>query len=279
MIDYAFRPAAYAARVGDTVVWANDGLAPHTATATNGAFDTGIVGAGASGSVRLTTAGTFSYFCTIHPQMTGTLTVAEAPAGAVVPDDAATASDLPLLKFDFPLDGAADVDAPVAAGAEVAPATAEIDVIEFDYDPDPVIVEVGTVVIWNWVGEVPHTVTDTAGGFDSGIVNPGETWSMTVDEVGRLNYFCTLHPGMDGIVEVVAAEAPAPEDRDAASPAAPEVDPPTRAAALPAPSLDRSSDLWKGLVGGGVFLFAGAVFLLTTVRFMRWAASEEAGSG
>jgi len=62
--------------VGQKVIWRNADALPHTATANGGAFDTGIVTAGASSAaVAMGAAGTFPYHCSVHPSMTGTLTV------------------------------------------------------------------------------------------------------------------------------------------------------------------------------------------------------------
>lgn len=57
-----------------------DGVA-HTLTATDQAFDTGVIDAGATATIRApSTAGTYEFFCEIHPSMTGSLTVeGEAP--------------------------------------------------------------------------------------------------------------------------------------------------------------------------------------------------------
>ncbi|MEM7258676.1 MAG: plastocyanin/azurin family copper-binding protein, partial [Pseudomonadota bacterium] len=53
----------------------NQDSAPHTATATSGAFDTGNLTNGQSGSITLTDAGSFDYICAIHPSMKGTIVV------------------------------------------------------------------------------------------------------------------------------------------------------------------------------------------------------------
>jgi LPXTG-motif cell wall-anchored protein len=82
--DFQFAPSAVTVNVGDTVTWTNDGPTPHSATANDGSFDTGIMEEGGSGSHTFTEAGTFSYICTPHPNMTGTVTVqaAQTDAGA-----------------------------------------------------------------------------------------------------------------------------------------------------------------------------------------------------
>jgi PKD repeat protein len=73
----SFSPNPASARVGQRVIWRNSDALPHTATANGGAFDTGIVSGGAnSAAIAMGAAGTFPYYCTVHPSMVGTLTVA-----------------------------------------------------------------------------------------------------------------------------------------------------------------------------------------------------------
>jgi len=79
--DYFFSPASVSVAVGDTVTWHNSGQQPHTATADDGSFDTGTIQPGGSGSHTFNTAGTFSYICTIHPNMKGTVRVLAASSG------------------------------------------------------------------------------------------------------------------------------------------------------------------------------------------------------
>jgi plastocyanin len=84
MVDFAFQPSSVQVTAGSSVTWSNNGAEPHTATAGDGSFDTGEVGPGSSASVSFDQAGTFSYFCSIHPDMTGGVTVlaAETDPGA-----------------------------------------------------------------------------------------------------------------------------------------------------------------------------------------------------
>jgi plastocyanin len=78
--DFEFTPASITVDVGDTVTWSNAGPTAHSATATAGSFDTGIFSEGQSRSHTFDEAGTFSYICTPHPQMKGTVTVQAAAA-------------------------------------------------------------------------------------------------------------------------------------------------------------------------------------------------------
>ena len=79
--DFQFAPTSVTIDVGDTVTWTTDGPTPHSATADDGSFDTGIFEAGQSRSETFDQAGTFAYFCTPHPNMRGTITVRAASTG------------------------------------------------------------------------------------------------------------------------------------------------------------------------------------------------------
>ncbi|MDQ6807000.1 MAG: plastocyanin/azurin family copper-binding protein [Actinomycetota bacterium] len=69
-------------KAGDTVTWHNSGPSRHSATATDKSFDTGVLARGGSGSHTFTAAGTFTYYCSVHPSMHGTVTVLTAtPSG------------------------------------------------------------------------------------------------------------------------------------------------------------------------------------------------------
>lgn len=76
--DFQFSPGTITVHVGDTVTWANNGPSSHTATASDGSFNTGVLQRGASASHTFTQAGSFSYFCQIHHFMHGTIVVLAA---------------------------------------------------------------------------------------------------------------------------------------------------------------------------------------------------------
>jgi LPXTG-motif cell wall-anchored protein len=73
--DFHFSPNATTVHVGDTITWTNDGPSGHTATASDGSFNTGVLQKGQSASHTFTKAGTFAYVCQIHPFMHGTIVV------------------------------------------------------------------------------------------------------------------------------------------------------------------------------------------------------------
>ena len=80
--DFAFSPGSLTVHVGDRVSWFNQGPSSHSATANNGSFDTGVLAKGTSGSFTFSTPGTFSYHCTPHPFMHGSVTVLAASTGS-----------------------------------------------------------------------------------------------------------------------------------------------------------------------------------------------------
>jgi plastocyanin len=70
-----FEPAALTIRSGDSVVWVNKDMFPHTATSKAGGFDSEQIAASASWRHTFTKKGEFSYVCTLHPTMTAALKV------------------------------------------------------------------------------------------------------------------------------------------------------------------------------------------------------------
>ncbi|MFN2581913.1 MAG: plastocyanin/azurin family copper-binding protein [Candidatus Dormibacteria bacterium] len=76
--NLTFTPQTASASVGQIVHWTNGGSVGHTIT-----FDSGNASCltdpsfngGSTWDVKFSAAGTYAYHCTIHPQMTGTLTV------------------------------------------------------------------------------------------------------------------------------------------------------------------------------------------------------------
>ena len=70
----SFVPGSVAIPVGGSVDWLNSDGTEHHPTADDGSWDTDLP-AGGDGSQKFTKAGTYSYHCSIHPIMTGSITV------------------------------------------------------------------------------------------------------------------------------------------------------------------------------------------------------------
>jgi plastocyanin len=79
----------------------------------------------------------------------------------------------------------------------------KVQIVEFTYEPDPVVVQAGGKVIWQNQDTAPHTATADDGSFDTGTIEQGKIGSATFKEPGTFTYFCEIHPTMHGTVEVV----------------------------------------------------------------------------
>ena len=80
LTDTAFQPNPVQVSVGTTVTWTNNDAQPHTATSgqnatPDGMFDSSIMAPGATFEHTFTEAGEYPYFCLLHPNMVGTVSV------------------------------------------------------------------------------------------------------------------------------------------------------------------------------------------------------------
>lgn len=76
------------------------------------------------------------------------------------------------------------------------------------YSPDTITVVIGVNNTVTWVNQdiASHTVTSNSDVFDSGNLNPGETWTYTFTAPGVYEYHCDYHPWMTGTVVVKAGQ-------------------------------------------------------------------------
>jgi plastocyanin len=72
------------------------------------------------------------------------------------------------------------------------------------YGTNPLVVSAGTTVTWTNNDSVPHSATSDSGIWDSGVLQPGESFSFTFDQPGTYSYFCTVHgqQSMSGVITV-----------------------------------------------------------------------------
>jgi plastocyanin len=89
---------------------------------------------------------------------------------------------------------------------QAAPAAdAAVSIVDFSFEPATLDVPPGTSVVWTNDGRAPHTVS---GDFaDSGLLEPGQTFSYTFSESGEFGYHCSVHPNMTGTIRVSALAA------------------------------------------------------------------------
>jgi len=127
-----FVPSTATVEVGAIVTWDNTDNAAHTATAgsaadgPSGVFDSSLIMAGGSYSYTADTAGTFDYFCMVHPWMEGTLIVEAAGAAdaAAAEAQAAAAAAAAAAQAAAEADAAAAAQAAAEAQAAAADAAA-----------------------------------------------------------------------------------------------------------------------------------------------------------
>jgi plastocyanin len=109
--NFEFNPNILTVPVGTKVTWKNLDGATHTATSRSGVFNTGNLSRNQEGAHIFDKAGSFDYFCQIHPNMTGTIVV----SGEGQSDKAA--------KFGASITREQEVPAPAALGANQSPAS------------------------------------------------------------------------------------------------------------------------------------------------------------
>src|ERR1700689_1057126 len=73
--NFVFGPQTITVPVGTTVTWTNADDIPHTSVSTEGVFKSKVMDTDEKFSYTFTKAGTYPYYCTIHPKMTGKIVV------------------------------------------------------------------------------------------------------------------------------------------------------------------------------------------------------------
>ena len=168
--DFAFQTPQLSVAAGTTVAWTNDGPSPHTVTAVEGEFDGGVLDPGSTFSHTFERPGTFAYVCVLHPGMHGTVVVeGDVPASPSAPPPAAST-------------------APAPSGPIV-----DATIVDFAFQPLELQVAAGSTITWSNTGEYPHTVTADDASFDSEILLPAETFSVTLTQPGTFTYHCNIH--------------------------------------------------------------------------------------
>ena len=76
---FQFQPDKLTVQAGDTVEWRNADIVPHTVTADDKTFRSDLIQPNHSWKLVTRKTGTFSYYCTPHPNMKATLVVEQGP--------------------------------------------------------------------------------------------------------------------------------------------------------------------------------------------------------
>lgn len=172
-----FRPGTVTIQAGGTVTWFNDDSHTHT-TSGAGGINSGDLDRDDTYSHTFDKPGTYDYVCAYHSEMQGTVRVADK-SGHVPP----------------PADNGGNPPPPPSNGGQNATVS-----IGSNFGPHQVSVPVGGTVTWTNNSSMPHTATGS--GFDSGNLNPGQSFSHTFNAAGTYDYVCSYHSNMTGTVTV-----------------------------------------------------------------------------
>lgn len=177
-----YEPDVAKVPLGNIIEWTNNDDVAHTVTssADGGAtFDSSLISAGATYRLDTSTlqAGTYDYFCIVHPWMTASFVLGEG-----------SAAKAPVFNISILLDSKIQGNP--------------------DYEPDVAKVPLGTVITWKNDDTAAHTVTsaaDAGGTFDSGLMSAGTTYQLDTSKlgVGKYDYMCIVHPWMQASFEVI----------------------------------------------------------------------------
>ena len=77
-----------------------------------------------------------------------------------------------------------------------------VSIEDFYFEPANAAVQPGDTIMFINEGKHPHTVTADDGSFDSGTLQPGQSFSHTFQNPGVVTYHCSIHPFMTGSVVV-----------------------------------------------------------------------------
>ena len=81
--------------------------------------------------------------------------------------------------------------------------SASVSISQMQFIPQRVVVRKGGSVTWNQADSMPHTVTARDGSFTSQQLGANQSFSQVFDKPGIYSYYCSLHPSMQAVVEVV----------------------------------------------------------------------------
>ena len=189
-----FEPSRINAHTGETVRWIDGDTVSHTITS---ATFNGIVwpnGSNQGSSVFSHTfdkSGTFSYFCQIHPYMSGVVFVDVQETERVINSTVGPSSHFLNVKIEMPQN------------------TAYMNNYGPYFIPTYALVPSGARVSWENKDFVAHTATASDGSFNTGAVLPGQSYTLAIDHnPGTIAYFCQIHPWMQAMLNLPSSLSP-----------------------------------------------------------------------
>ena len=80
--------------------------------------------------------------------------------------------------------------------------TRYVNISNYSFTPYALYVNPGTTVVWTNYDYNPHTITSSNGGFNSGMLYRGQSYSVRFVTPGTYWYYCSIHPNMRGMIVV-----------------------------------------------------------------------------
>jgi plastocyanin len=200
IVESGFLPQNITVTVGTTVNWLNEGPAQHTTTSDTGVWDSGTLNPGNIFQFTFNAAGTYPYHCALHPNMVGNVTVQPSTC-TPTPAPTSTATPVPNTPIPtFTRTPTRTVTPTPTFGC--AGGVRNVIIANNQFLPQVITITTGTTV--NWLNEGPeqHTTTSDTGVWDSGTLNPGQTFQFAFHTPGTYPYHCAIHPGMVGSITV-----------------------------------------------------------------------------
>jgi plastocyanin len=93
------------------------------------------------------------------------------------------------------------------SGAASAQMNNSVMIKDFAFQPNILVVHVGTTVTWTNQDTVQHEVISDNGTFDSGIMMPNDQFTHTFSQPGNYSYYCKIHSYMFGMIQVTSGSS------------------------------------------------------------------------
>ena len=186
-----YTPSNLTIQGNTTVTWTNNDTVLHTVTSGNPnegpsrLFDSSLIGPNNQFNYTFSAEGQFKYYCTLHPFMTGTVTV--------------TKQIQPIVTTPDKLPNRFNVS--IAEGSSFPNN-------RIFFAPPEINVAPNATVVWTNDDSIIHSVTSgkpretPTGEFDSGIIQAADSYSHTFSKSGAYDYYSNLQPYMVGKVIV-----------------------------------------------------------------------------
>ena len=163
----AFTPITLTVVSGTTILWTNKDVVSHTVTSDAGLFDSGPLKSGDTFSYTFSAAGTFTYHCSIHSTMVGSV---------IVTTTSVSNSIVSISNMSF-------VPSTVTISAGSSVTWVNNDSMDHTVTSDTALFDSGTLSA-------------------AGIYGAGGSFTYIFNSPGTYPYHCAFHPGMTGTIVV-----------------------------------------------------------------------------